>query len=709
MRVNRTVSFSVVIVLITMLFASVVTVPAAAQSTALTITSVNPTNNVVNVPVTKTIDITFNKTVQQGTNYSNIELEKGAISVNTTTTIAGDKLTIKPNAPLAYNTSYTVFIPKDAVKNGTETMMSDFTLLFTTVAAPTKGSTLNAPATANATSNVISVITKMPSALTLTASNPTPTVKQPVTFTATLKNGTTPLSSKSVTIYHYLNNVRYNDTTNATNATGQITVTTSFSSAGTRTYYSTFAGDGSYQNSTSSVVTVNVTAQTQLSLTASNTTPAVNQSVTFTATLTSGTTRLLGKNVSIYHYLNGVRYNDTTANTGTTGQITVTTSFSSAGTRTYCATFVGDSSYNSSTSSVVTVNVDAQTNITFTASNTTPIVNQSVNFTATLSWSNPATSQRLPVTGKPIQIWHTLNGVRYNDTTINTNSSGTAAFTQKWTSAGTRYYYATFAGDTWYKTFTSSAVTVNVQTNPQTIYYVPQAGSTWVNQGTAGASYNAYVSNPGSFQTQSNGYPYWGDDTSSDFVCIPAGSATNNQNVVSWEIGFHFSGVVAGQRYQKIWDKACGGFFFEIDTSLGANNSELTIYRATTGGSGARWYIPTDTALRAGHNYYIQIAWNTSAGPGNEPYPTVWIGVDGNAPVHQTHFDESGGALGGTGSWCNDSVGSANLGNTGSDAPGNASAKIDPLNGGFFVYRQFSSIVNFSNGGNWNTDKLRWT
>ena len=183
-------------------------------------------------------------------------------------------------------------------------------------------------------------------------------------------------------------------------------------------------------------------------------------------------------------------------------------------------------------------------------------------------------------------------------------------------------------------------------------------------------------------------------------ICSPARAGLTDR---------HFSGVVAGQRYQKIWDKACGGFFFEIDTSLGANNSELTIYRATTGGSGARWYIPTDTVLRAGHNYYIQIAWNTSAGPGNEPYPTVWIGVDGNAPVHQTHFDESGGALGGTGSWCNDSVGSANLGNTGSDAPGKASAKIDSLNGGFFVYRQFSSIVNFSNGGNWNTDKLRWT
>ena len=107
------------------------------------------------------------------------------------------------------------------------------------------------------------------------------------------------------------------------------------------------------------------------------------------------------------------------------------------------------------------------------------------------------------------------------------------------------------------------------QTKTQTICYVPQAGSTWANQGTAGASYNAYVSTPSLFQTQSNGYPYWGDIGKNDFIYIPAGSATNNQNVASWEIGFHFTGIVSGQRYQKIWDKACGGFMIEIDTSHG--------------------------------------------------------------------------------------------------------------------------------------------
>jgi hypothetical protein len=147
----------------------------------------------------------------------------------------------------------------------------------------------------------------------------------------------------------------------------------------------------------------------------------------------------------------------------------------------------------------------------------------------------------------------------------------------------------------------------------------------------------------------------------------------------------------------------------EIDTYKGPNQGYLTIYRATTGGSGARWYIPTDTVLRAGHNYYVQIAWDSRAGPGNEPYPAIWIGEDGNAPVHQTHWDESGGALAGTGSWYNDAAGPANLGNTASGNGVSASAKTAWLNGGFFVYRQYNSIVDFGNGGSWNTDKLAWT
>jgi C1A family cysteine protease len=101
-----------------------------------------------------------------------------------------------------------------------------------------------------------------------------------------------------------------------------------------------------------------ITQPTQLSLSASpTTTPTVGQSVTFTATLTNGATALSGKSVTIYHYFNGVRYNDVTTNTNSAGQIALTQSFGSTGQRTYYATFAGDSGYQTSTSSVTTINV----------------------------------------------------------------------------------------------------------------------------------------------------------------------------------------------------------------------------------------------------------------------------------------------------------------------------------------------------------------
>ncbi len=451
---------------------------------------------------------------------------------------------------------------------------------------------------------------------------------------------------------------------------------------------------------------------TALTFKASTTTPKVGQSVTFTATLKSGTTPLTGKSVTIYHYLNNVRYTDTAKTTNTAGQITLTQTFSSAGQRTYYATFAGDSSYAAKTSSVVTINVGSgSTTITLSPSTATPTVGQSVTFTATLK------SGTMLLYGKYVTIYHYLGSTRYTDTTKTTNANGQITLTQTFSSTGPRTYYATFAGGSFYTSSTSSVVTVNVKaaikapTATQTIYYVPQAGSSWANKGTAGASYNAYVSTPSLYRTQSNGYPYWGGVGRNDFVSIPQGSATNNQNVASWEIGFHFSGIASGQRYQKIWDKAYGGFYIGIDTLYGPSRSYLTIYRATTGGSHAQWYIPMDTVLRTGHNYYVQISWDSRAGPGKEPYPTVWISEDGRAPVRQTHWDETGGALNGSGSWYNDAVGSADLANTSSDAPSGstASAKTAWLVGGIFMYRQYNSIVNFGSGGSWNTDRLALT
>jgi hypothetical protein len=196
-----------------------------------------------------------------------------------------------------------------------------------------------------------------PTQLTLEPSTVTPTVGNSITFTASLTNGTTALSGKPVTIYHYFNSVQYSDTTTNTDSAGQIRLTQSFTSTGQRTYYATFTGDSTSQTSTSTAVKIDVSGgATKVDLQATTTTPTVGQSVTFTATLKSGTA-LSGKPVTIYHYFNGVKYTDTTTNTNSAGQIKLTQSFRGTGQRTYYATFAGDSGYQTSTSSVTTINV----------------------------------------------------------------------------------------------------------------------------------------------------------------------------------------------------------------------------------------------------------------------------------------------------------------------------------------------------------------
>ena len=184
----------------------------------------------------------------------------------------------------------------------------------------------------------------------------------------------------------------------------------------------------------------------------------------------------------------------------------------------------------------------------------------------------------------------------------------------------------------------------------QTLFYVPANSTTWTNQGTAGSTYNAKTSSRNLYRMQSNGYPSWGNFASADYVCIPAGSATDNQNTVSWEIGFYYAGETGTNGFQKIWDKGVGAYSIYIDEQFDV----LTINRMCS--SGQIWFIPTTTKITPGHNYYIQISWASGSAPagGSTPYPTIYIGVDGNAPVHQTSWDETGGALDGTGSWRSD-------------------------------------------------------
>jgi hypothetical protein len=178
-----------------------------------------------------------------------------------------------------------------------------------------------------------------------------------------VKAGTTVLTNKQVTVTHTYpgGTTPGKDGVFNTGSTGTNMFSSgTYGSVGQRVYTATFAGDSTYGASTGTV-TVNVAGgsgkTTTTTLTASPTSPAVGKSVTFTATLKSGTTPLSGESVKIYHYWNGKLYTDATTTTNTAGQITFTQTFGSTDIRTYYASFAGDSTYGSSTSSVVTINV----------------------------------------------------------------------------------------------------------------------------------------------------------------------------------------------------------------------------------------------------------------------------------------------------------------------------------------------------------------
>jgi hypothetical protein len=350
--------------------------------------------------------------------------------------------------------------------------------------------------------------------LSLTADKTAPAVNEQVTFTATLKSGTTPVSSKLVTIYHFENGNIIYDGTPTTDGNGQVTLATSWSTPGQRTYYAIFEGDTTAQTSTSSAVNINV-GQTQLSLTASTTTPTVGTSVTFTATLKSGTTPVSSKHVTIYHFENGNIVYDGTPTTNSNGQVTLATSWSTTGQRTYYAIFEGDTTHQTSTSSAVIVNVNAWTSVTLTATTTSPTVGTSFTLTAKLYWLNPATGWVTVPSGKSVAIYHNTNGVIVYDGTRTTNSNGQITYTTSLSTTGQRTYYAIFDGDASYKwsmgsvtitpvsawtsvtlTATTTIPTVNQQvTLTATLYWLNTATGQWVT--FSGKSVSIYHDNNG--------------------------------------------------------------------------------------------------------------------------------------------------------------------------------------------------------------------
>lgn len=109
------------------------------------ITAIDPANGTSNVPINKTVVVTFNRTIWQGGNFTNISLTAGGKQFALVKSISGSKLLLEPATGLAYGylpvaTAFVVRIPRDAITSSNTTdagiLASTFYSIFKTQSLP---------------------------------------------------------------------------------------------------------------------------------------------------------------------------------------------------------------------------------------------------------------------------------------------------------------------------------------------------------------------------------------------------------------------------------------------------------------------------------------------------------------------------------------------------------------------------------------------
>lgn len=278
-------------------------------------------------------------------------------------------------------------------------------------------------------------------AVTLAPSANPSTVGQSVTFTATV----TPSSGNGAPT----GTVTFSDgaTTLGTatlNGSGKATYTTSSLSLGAHSITASYNGNSGFDGSTSAAVSQVINKiSTRTNLVSSLNPSIFGQSATFTATVSSSG----GTATGTATFYDGA----TTLGTGAlnaAGQAMLNTAALIGGIHSITAAYSGDNTFATSTSSVLTQNVNpAATSTTLSSSPSTSIYGQAVTLSATVSSS----------AGVPTGTVTFYDGT----TTMGTGTlnSGRATLSTAGLTAGTHTITGVYGGDTNFATSTSSAVT----------------------------------------------------------------------------------------------------------------------------------------------------------------------------------------------------------------------------------------------------------
>ena len=101
-------------------------------TTPFAVLATNPANNATNVLVDQTITATLSSNGVEGPAFSSITLKAGTTTIQSTISLNGKILTIDPATNLANNTTYTVTIPDDSIRNAKGVSVNPYTFSFRT-------------------------------------------------------------------------------------------------------------------------------------------------------------------------------------------------------------------------------------------------------------------------------------------------------------------------------------------------------------------------------------------------------------------------------------------------------------------------------------------------------------------------------------------------------------------------------------------------
>ena len=448
-------------------------------------TAVTISGGVAHSIATTTMPIGANAITAVYSGDSNYSTSTGNLTDTVTTITTSTGLTAAPPSPVTVGTSvvFTATVTPGTTGGPTMTGTVQFKVNGTNLGSPVtisagvaqSAATTTLPVGANAitavysgdsnygtsTSSTLTYTVNMITTTTgLTAAPPTPVTQgTSVVFTATVTPGTTGGPTMTGTVQFKVNGTNLGTAVTIVGGVAQSAATTTLP-VGANAITAVYSGDSSYGTSTSTTLTYTVTAvvSTTTAIVAAPPSPqTVGTSVTFTATVTPGTTGGPTMTGTVQFKVNGTNLGTAvTISGGVAHSIATTAATLPIGANAITAVYSGDINYGTSTGNL-TDTVNAITTTTgLTAAPPSPVtVGTSVVFTATVT---PGTTGGPTLTGT---VQFKVNGTNLGTpVTIVAGVAQSAATTTL--PVGANAITAVYSGDSNYGTSTSSTLTYTV-------------------------------------------------------------------------------------------------------------------------------------------------------------------------------------------------------------------------------------------------------